>query len=383
MIQGKATLVVDLGNSETRVMTVYGKYGDGRTRYSLHSLDNHFGPLEEGYKIADEYNATNTRIFSLQGATLCSGEMCRREFVNSDDFRPSAVEKKYTSDVSRMTFINAFLQGYLDIASFENIPVDRIDVEWDVVALLPPMDIEVGAEKLSNMIKSIKEINFSMPVVHKDIQVRDVRVLLEGFCAYIGVLYDMNKKVRPEYKYLKNEVVIIFDIGAGTTDITVVDNGKPIKATRYTMAIGGNNVHQRVRGVLNERGLDLPEDVVRVGVERGYIKDGRKQISICKEISEAKSVVARSIVSNVRNFFEFSQYPIRKIEDMIVCGGGAVDPGIDGMRPIGEYLVEYMKRLSENISLVELPNVLMGEEYKSISPRVLNVFGAGVASLRD
>ncbi len=383
MIQGKATLVVDLGNSETRVMTIYGKYDNGATRYSLHSLDNHFGPLEEGYRVAEEYNASNTRIFSMSGVTLCSGEMCRREFVNSDDLRPSAVEKKYLNDVSRMTMINAFLQGYLDIAGFENLPVDRIDVEWDVVALLPPADIEAGAEVFSNMIKGIANINFSMPDVQKDISVRSVKILPEGFCAYIGVLYDMNRKVRPDYKYLKSEVVIVIDIGAGTTDITVVENGKPIKATRYTVSIGGNNVHQRVRSILGAKGIDLPEDMVQIGVERGFIKDGRKKVSIVKEISESKSAVARSIISNIRNFFESTQYPIRKIEDMIVCGGGAVESDVEGLRPISVYLVEYMKRLSENISLVELPNVLVGEEYTKISPRVLNIMGAGVASQRD
>lgn len=384
MISNKATLVVDLGNSETRVMTIFGRTATGQTRYSLHALDNHFGPLEDGYRVAEEYTEATTRIFHMEDTTLCTGEMCRKEFVNSDDFRPSAIEKKYLSDVSRMSLTCAFLQGYMDVASFLNRSCEEFDIEWDVTVLLPPADIEVGAEKMSRMVKSITEIDFSMPEIKKPIYVRNVTVLPEGFCAYIGLLYDMNRKVRSGSEHMKKETVIIFDIGAGTTDITVVESGKPIIATRYTMSIGGNNVHQRVRNELNKRGMELPEDTVRQATERGYIKDGSKRVPLYKEISEAKSIVARTIVANVRNFFESTQYPIRSIEDMIVCGGGAVDAGIEGVKPIGEYLVAYMKRLSENISLLDMPKIVSPEGKEvDISPRHLNILGAGVASLRN
>lgn len=381
-IVGKATLVIDLGNSETRVMTIFGKTPSGSTRYALHTLDNHFGPLEEGYRVAEEYTENTTRIFKMDNTYLCSGEMCRKEFVNSDDFRPTAIEKKYLSDVTKMSLSSAFLQGYMDVATFLENDINNFDVEWDVTLLLPPADIEVGAGKLKDMVKSIGCIDFYMPEVHKNLVIRSVNVLPEGFCAYIGMLYDMNRRVRTGFDYLKKETVIIFDIGAGTTDITVVENGKPIIATRYTMSIGGNNVHQKVRSELNKRGLELPEDVVRLGVERGYVKDGSKKVPIFKEIAEAKSAVSRTIVANVRNFFESTQYPIRNIEDMIVCGGGAVDSNIEGVKPIGEYLVAYMKRLSENISLVQLPMISEDGKPTAISPRHLNILGAGVASLR-
>lgn len=383
MIENKATLVIDLGNSETRVMTIFGKNASGSTRYAIHTIDNHFGPLEEGYKVSDEYNETNTRIFRLGDTILCTGEMCRREFVNSDDFRPSAIEKKYLSEVSKMSLMCAFYQGYVDIASFLNVSYENFDIEWDVTVLLPPADIEVGAPQISDMIRSVGQIDFIMPTVKKSIYVRNVKVLPEGFCAYIGILYDMNRKPRKGFEYLKKEKVIIFDIGAGTTDITVVDSGKPIIATRYTMSIGGNNIHQRVRSELNKKGLEFPEDVVRLGTERGYMKDGSRKVPIFKEISDAKNIVSRTMVSNIRNFFESTQYPIRSIENMIVCGGGAVDSGIDGIKPIGEYLVAYMKRLSENISLVEMPTMTYDGKQIQISPRHLNILGAGVASIRD
>ena len=141
-------------------------------------------------------------------------------------------------------------------------------------------------------------------------------------------------------------------------------------------------MHQRVKGKLSSKGFDMPEDVVKEASEKGYIMDGSKRVSLKKEISDAKNAVARMIVSNIRDYFESTGFAIRRIQNMIVCGGGAID-GIEDVRPLGEYTEEYMKRLSPNIELVELPNVVINGKEEKISPRILNVLGAGIASYRD
>ena len=310
------------------------------------------------------------------------GDLCRKEFGSSNDLRPSAVEKKYESEVSEMSMRNAFLQGYLDVSAMTGVPVDNIDIEWDVVVLLPPADIEEGSEKISKLVREIEDIDFTMPVVRKDITIKEVRVLPEGFCAYIGVMCGLDRRIRPEYQYMAKQITIIIDIGAGTTDITIIENGKAIKATRYSTPIGGNNVHQRVKGKLAVRGFDMPEAIVREATEKGYIMDGSKRVSLKKEIAESKSAVSRMIVSNIRDFFEGTGYPIRSIQNMIVCGGGAID-SIEGVRPLSEYIEGYMKKLSPNIELVPLPNIIVDGKEEQISPRILNVLGAGIASYRD
>ena len=382
MATGKANLVVDLGNSETRVLTIFGKMENGTMRCDLHSLDNHFAPLDDDYIITSEYDHTNSRVFMQKHTRLCVGDLCRKEFGGSNDFRPSAVEKKYESEVSEMSMRNAFLQGYLDISNMIKEPVEDLDIEWDVVVLLPPADVEEGSEKLSRMIKGIDEIEFTMPRVTKEIKVKEVRILAEGFCAYIAVMCGLDRKVRTEYQHMAKQTTLIIDIGAGTTDFIIIENGKPIKASRYSTPIGGNNVHQRVKGKLSSKGFDMPEDVVKEASEKGYIMDGSKRVSLKKEISDAKNAVARMIVSNIRDYFESTGFAIRRIQNMVVCGGGAID-GIEDVRPLGEYTEEYMKRLSPNIELVELPNVVINGKEEKISPRILNVLGAGIASYRD
>ena len=45
MVEGKASLVIDLGNSETRVMTIFGKTESGDPIQRLSILPNKFGEL--------------------------------------------------------------------------------------------------------------------------------------------------------------------------------------------------------------------------------------------------------------------------------------------------------------------------------------------------
>ena len=382
MSQGKANLVVDLGNSETRVYTIYGKDDKGNLRGELHMLDNHFAVLEDDYIIPDEYDPSNSRVFRQGLTRLCVGDLCRREFGALSDYRPSAVEKKYSSVVSEMSMRNAFLQGYIDVSRMTGIPMDKLDIEWDVSLLLPPMDLEVGAEILAKKVREIHEIDFSMPIFRKEINIKEIRLYSEGFCAYFGVVLDSNKRVRPEYMHVKDMTTIIIDIGAGTTDLIIVEKGKPVNSSKNSVALGGNNVHQRVRGMLAKKGFDMTDDAVREATEVGYIMDGNKRVSIRNEIASAKDFVSRMIVASIRDFFERTSYPARGIQYMLVCGGGAID-SIEGVSPMSVYVNRYMKRIAPNIENLEIPTTFVNGREEQISPRLLNVIGAGIVSYRD
>lgn len=377
MVQGKANLVVDLGNSETRVLTMFGVTQKGDRRHRLSILDNRYADVPNDYKVSDDYSEENTTIFYMDNGYWCNGKLCEDEF-SVFAIRPTAQEKKYESDVTRLTLRRAFLQGLMDLSDIANAGISALDVDWDVTVLLPPGDLGAGAAKIADMVKEIKGIRFVMPEVEKEIKINSVKVMPEGFCAFISVLMDLNSDVREDYKYLLEGSTLLFDIGAGTTDIVVVKDGHPIDNTRTTVEIGGNNVHQKVRNLLREKyDLTLPERTVRVGVERGFVKDGSKRIDLVDMIADAQNDVAKTFISEAKSFFERTQYPVRTIENLLICGGGAEESKVDGVEPIGRYLFEYMKRLSPNISNVELP---CGKDGEKVSPRLLNIYGAGTLS---
>lgn len=385
MITGTAKLVVDIGNSETRVMTIYGTTAKGNPRKKLSTLDNRYSSISEDkiklYLSGDSYSGENSVIFRTDNdLCYCNGDICNIE-LNQTSFRPSAIEKKYETLVTKLTLINALKQGIEDISTFCNCDIDSVNVDWEVHLLLPPEDLERGSKPLANMVRSINCIDFIMPEIQKDITIKTVKVFPEGMCAYFGVLFRKNGIIRPEYKYLTDstESTVIFDIGAGTTDIVMVKGSQVVQSSRFTKEVGGNNVHRLVQRSLRNRGISLPDEAVRDGVNTGFVRSGSRSIDITEDIANAKSAVSNQLVDAVQEFFESSMISIKTIANILVCGGGAEISENDRIEPIANYIANYMSKLSPDIKPVELPYETTADgERERLSPRLLNIIGAGI-----
>lgn len=380
MITGTAKLVVDLGNSETRVKTIYGKTAKGNVRERLSIIDNRYSIVPDEkldlYLKGDTYSSESSYVFERNGIYYCNGDVCNIEMAQTS-FRPTALEKKYESKVTLFTLINAFRQGIEDVAIFSNCDSDNVDVDWEVYLLLPPEDLEAGSQAIASMVKGIEDINFLMPELKKKISISKVKVFPEGMCAFFGVLFSSKGIVRKGYDYLMNPVesTVIFDIGAGTTDIVMIRGSQIVQSSRFTKEIGGNNVHRLVQRSLRNKGISLPDEVVREGVNTGYVKSGSRSINIAEEIASAKQAVSNQLVDAVQEFFESSMISIRTISNILVCGGGAEVSSNKEIKPISDYIVNYMKRLSPDIKLVKIPE---DEGGNPVSSRLLNINGAGI-----
>lgn len=401
MVEGKATLVVDLGNSETRVKTKKGK------SEVLTILDNGYSEMDYSDVAAlvsnGEYTGMNSRIFYMNGDLYCNGLVCEREYF-STRFRPTSADKKHSSITTKVTLRNALRQGYEDLAKMTGCEIDAIDVVWDVVVLMPPEDLEslvpiqrdengntvkeiTGWQKMSQTVKEITSINFLLPDMKKDIKIDQVKVLPEGFCALLAVIFEKKGKLRPEYTYLtdKDNTTIIFDIGAGTTDIVLAVGGKVISRSRTTVAVGGNNVVQSTRKYLKKNNINLRDDAITRGCEEGFVKSGEKTFNIVSQVNRIKKQVATILIESVNQYFEQNNLSINSITNMLVCGGGAETPSNADIHPMSMYLVKKLTERSGNsIGMVKIPEEEHygphGKEIKTMSPRLLNIIGAGIAA---
>jgi len=384
MLLISAKLVVDIGNSETRVKTYCGKNSKGNPRSKLARLDNRYSIIPNEkiqiYTNDDVYTGSNSYLFKLENGTYyCSGKMCENEFAQTS-LRPAALEKKYDAFVTRLTLINAFRQGFEDVEALLGKDINDYEVEWEVSLLLPPEDLEVGAKKLADMVKGIKSIQFIMPNLSKNINIKKVKVYPEGMCAFLGVLYERKGVARENYKYLTEptESTIIFDIGAGTTDIVLVKGAQVVQSSRFTREVGGNNVHRLVQRSLKNKGLFLPDQIIREGTNTGYVKSGSRTVDISDDIADAKDAVSNQLVDAVQEFFESSMISVRTISNILVCGGGAEVSTNDKIKPISKYITDYMRRLSPDIRLIDIPMIRVKDEWVKMSPRLMNIIGAGI-----
>ena len=390
MVEGKGKLVIDLGNSETRVGVQFGKNATlGTPRSRIRTLSNGYSAIQESaisiLMSSGNYDEKTSRVFKIGEGYYCNGEIADTEYGMSIT-RPSALIQKYKSAETMKAVANALCQGIMEVADMNGAELDDINVSWDVFVLLPPGHIEErvhtdtgtvsGAEFLARHIKALNEINFLLPKLHVDVDIESVTVFPEGHCAFMAVLFEHKGKIREGYKDLVTSPTIIIDIGAGTSDICVVENGKTIINTRHTANYGGNNVHAKVADLLKADGIQLYDSDVRKGTVSGYVMDGAKKVRIERKIDIAKQQVANLLVNDIQRFFEAQGYPPQKLAKLLVCGGGAEKAESEKIIPLGNYIDHYMKQLSPNIENVEYPEVEINGEMVQISPRLLNIYGA-------
>lgn len=388
MIEGKASLVIDLGNSETRVLTIFGKTKSGKTRQRLSTISNKFGEITDDRLLRNpDYNSLNSRVFLVGNTMICSGEMCDKEKGTAAQ-RPSSSIKKYDSAITLYTLRLALMQGYYDISDMAKQEIESIDVSWSIFVLLPPSDLELGTESIKNNIKSLTEVDFLIPKFKKEINIDSVRVFPEGFCAFIGEVFENSHQIRKGYESVLNSSTLVVDIGAGTTDLCIIKDARLIDSSRYSEETGGNQVFQKINVSLRKKfGKNFPEDSLRESVVTGSIKVGAREIDIKNEIEVARKDVATKLSTSIRNYIESSDFSIFDIENILICGGGADDCGSD-MKPLGDYLKDNLKIWMSYSNFLNIPyqEVVVEEDgverivETKISPRLLNIIGAGVLS---
>lgn len=384
MVNGTAKLIIDFGNSDTRVQTKFGNTPKGAERVKTVVISNIFARMSEEecarYISEGVYTEDDSRIFETSGGDIyCTGVICQKEFERTAE-RPSAVISKYQSINLKWSLQAALCMGYKAIAEFTNSDIDSIDVDWEIVTLLPPDEIDVGAKIVADTIRSITKVDFKMPCFSKDIRVKSVKIYPEGFAAFIACLFEGVGKIRESHKYLsdKGRTVLIVDIGAGTTDFMLVQDGKPISSSRFTRTTGGNNVHQTLRRMLKKKGISLKDAAAREACSVGYVFYGAEKISVIDEIAEAKMEVSRDLLDALVEYFESTMVAVNSINNILIVGGGAVESDVEGIKPISDYLFDYIKTISPHIGRVEIPMVKKGESSKKLDCRMANVIGAGI-----
>lgn len=382
MIHLTAVLSVDFGNSETRGSVRFASDDQGTTVDSKFTLSNWFSKIPDNYTPPEDYTSEDSTVIRfLEGdlkGTYANGDLCDKEFARSSS-RPTALEKKYSNIYTPLSFSLAVLKATEIIAKAWGVTDLRdLDITWTVVALLPPSDVEIGKDLVPEVLKSVGVVEYLLPKLTLNIKVANVHVHPEGFCAFVGAVFESGMSVRQGYENLLTETVLVMDIGAGTTDLMLVSKGRVIDNSKNTIATGGNQVLQLVKKHLRDvLSLDLPESLISEGLKTGIVKDGTQEVNIVSVVETAERQVADRLVVATKDYFEEIQFPLRTISALLACGGGSMSRS--SAVPLSDMLVDFLKHLAPNIALVPSPKVV--DEFGNgvfISPRELNINGASI-----
>ena len=375
-----ANIVIDMGNSETRVLVQSGIGRSGLIKQQLTTVSNIFSQISPDYEVPENYSEEDTVVFETSdGEFYANGLLVEREFSMSA-LRPTALDPKPTSKVTMLTIQRAFLEGYRLLSNMYRCSLKSLDVTWNVTFLLPPNDIATGAKTLYGRIKGLEEINFKLPNFSTKLKINSVKAYPEGFAAYIGTVMRRGRIISDTHKHLLSSKTLVVDIGAGTTDFFVIEGMGTIDSTRLTLPYGGNNIIARVKQALLSKNIQLPNKEIEKGVIEGKIKDGRNVINLAKSLAIFKTEVANTLIDGLTSYLEGNGYPVRSIENLLVVGGGSLASQVEGVESLSTYLVDRLKDFAPNIELVTFQENLdeEGNQEVETNPRLLNVLGAGV-----
>lgn len=375
-----ANIVIDMGNSETRVLVQSGIGRSGLIKQQLTTVSNIFSQISPDYEVPENYSEEDTVVFeTADGEFYANGLLVEREFSMSA-LRPTALDPKPTSKVTMLTIQRAFLEGYRLLSNMYRCSLKSLDVTWNVTFLLPPNDIATGAKTLYGRIKGLEEINFTLPNFSTKLKINSVKAYPEGFAAYIGTVMRRGRIISDTHKHLLSSKTLVVDIGAGTTDFFVIEGMETIDSTRLTLPYGGNNIIARVKQALLSKNIQFPNKEIEKGVIEGKIKDGRNVINLAKSLAIFKTEVANTLIDGLTSYLEGNGYPVRSIENLLVVGGGSLASQVEGVESLSTYLVDRLKDFAPNIELVTFQENLDedGNQEVETNPRLLNVLGAGV-----
>lgn len=396
MTQGKAILVIDLGNSSTKGKVLYGKK-DGKYREKSFEIPNTFGTiLDDEIEPTDNYDSETSTVFKIKTegladtkgfttevvGTYANGEYQTNEY-SASVMRPVTLSKKAVQPVVVLSCYMAIWNGFKAVARLAGVGVDDVYVDWTIVALLPPQDIKEYSGNLEKMFRSIKTIDTIFPECKKEVNIDKIKILPEGYCAFIGTVFETGMEIRPDYKALLNKNVLVLDVGEGTTDFVIMAKNKLQNSTLKTVMFGGKNVRSRLKALV---GVDVSDEAYKNALLTGELPVGEGMQDICEEINNAKKFIASKIYTNLYEHLEGNGIQPDSIYGILIVGGGVLEGDNPNIKPLSEYIMEQFKQFFPAAKLIELPKhtvtkIVDDEPVKveeTISPRMLNIMGASV-----
>ena len=382
-------VLIDLGNSETRVRIKYrplkGLEGIHEPVDTTFSMSNHYAGLVTSYVISPDYMNENTTIFDIDGVRMAHGDLVEREFVGAYDF-PSGKSDKSSEPITRWTLNLIMIKVIHLLAAKWGIAPSEVDVAFDVYCLVPPDEHAYNKKAMTDLIKDIDEVIELVPNGDEEtyrrceypILCNSIFIAPEGITAFFGARVNIDGyKVTPNpdvEKYMKGYCLII-DIGAGTTDLAIMQDGMLKADSRQSIPDAGNHIisalQRNIKSIPSLRGR-LHMGIKNVESVMKYARiseaDGLIEADCIPQLNDAKEEVARELANTIRNYANGNSV-MSMVKGIFVVGGAntaAVRDNTVVSPALAEFLVPKIMVFADLAELVEI---------KGRDPRYLNLDG--------
>lgn len=347
-------VAADLGASSTRYVSDSGR---------ISVLPNNYEMLEPGFVTALESNSEEIEhnlevtiekegTSSYFPATFLVGKMAERHTVNF-----------ITPDIN----LNKRVQPINYLSAVLSVAVSKVKygLDDDIMLLLdvPPIEKAKAAEVFSNELVGKYKVTFPkyMGGTTVEFNISNVQVFEESVMAMASFFFAMTGVPREEARKYMTGKVLSLDIGASTSDLAIISDGKFLDVTGRTVKVGGNVARDTfINLVIEEEGYQIPNADAERAIAEGRIVSGSGYTNVGELVTEAKKDLAKKIVAQLNTYFTNINTPIKSIKAIVVSGGGSMEGQyvdengeiIKTSEPLSKFVTEELKKISPNTEVV-------------------------------
>lgn len=401
----KVTVILDLGNSETRVIVETGKFQGKFRDTHMFELDNRLSTPFRLLKINmddDKYTQNNSLVFEVKDTVLSGKEINQKvvtgllaEYEHGMTFSsPDVSIPKYRNHHTLFNTIQALFRTleYVKDITKTNMSLEEIskNISFDLTVLLPPEQAEQSDNNLVSDLKNIKPVHFYLPNTVIDFNISSVNIQQEGYTAFYGVFLDRRtKEPRTALAKAIMKRILLIDVGEGTTDLMLIDHMKALETTKRTFNIGGSNVKSFARYIVSkETGNTYNSSNFIDAMMTGKLEVGNTIMDISDYVNEAKYNVAYKLVEEIKEYLLATQITPSSINYVLVVGGGTMESENKNIQPLGNFIAEHFKNLTPETDFIDVNTIdttltLYGKD-ELFSARNVNILGASILTdVRD
>lgn len=301
------------------------------------------------------------------------GSMAERYLPANE--RPNVGSNKLDQKVNYVSAIIA--------ATFLKLKHDGGD-EVQMYLALPPVEVKQGKETANQLLcgkyrVELPKFNGGQVV---EFEVKEVRCYAESYLALMSFVFTSEGKIREENKFCREGYTLSVDIGASTSDLAMMKDGRYLEKTGKTYKVGGNIAREYLTDRVREMyGYDLPVEEAEVVMKEGRIRVGATYQIITEVIEEAKRHLAQAICEQIMAYFRQINIPIQMVSNIVVSGGGSLESSyadesgqiVKTSNPAAMYLTDYVHNICEQVNVV----------YYGSNSRLANITGLFIQASVD
>lgn len=282
---------------------------------------------------------------------------------------PIPLQNKYDQQVNYLSCITACAISKLQ---------SNLDDNIELFIALPPMEIELGQPEMKKNLVGPWEVTF--PKFNGGTTVKfnitDVLCSQEGVLAMTSFFFDLAGIPRQDTAKYGKKTILSIDIGASTTDLAIMQNGRVLSKSVRTYKVGGNDARDHFYNIMQKKvPYDFPMSEADRGMIEGVIQAGADVRIVSEEVEAAKRLMVAQLYNKMVNYFSTVGIPLQTIQTIVVSGGGSMqsqyvdDNNVTTVtsRPLSEFLTETLRS--------KVPDITVEVINHSDNPRMANITG--------